>query len=170
MTIVQNVHWNISVWNVRIWQEINKNSFPFGVYAKGAFIFCILDRRHAKCVIGFSPFFLVTQIADESQTSTGLSVYVDFGLHKVPTMAVTVSKKQFCNVPIDFMLYFVQINNKICKLLMLTKTISWFCLCYCFVFLSFCNNIPNRDWKVKNSPLHYRYQDKLLLFIHREHD
>ena len=40
-------------------------------------------------------------MADRSQTSTGLSVYVYDGLHKVLTLPATVvRKKQFCNVPI----------------------------------------------------------------------
>ena len=42
-----------------------------------------------KCIIGCH-YFLVTQIADRSQTSAGLSVYVTGGLHKVPTLPVTV--------------------------------------------------------------------------------
>ena len=42
-------------------------------------------------------------MADRSQTSSGLSVYVHGGLHKVLTLPATVllAKKQFCNVPVS---------------------------------------------------------------------
>ena len=41
-------------------------------------------------------------MADRSQTSTGLSVYVHGGLHEVLTLPTTVllAKTIFCNVPL----------------------------------------------------------------------
>ena len=50
-------------------------------------------------------------MADRSQTSTGLSVYVYGGLHKVltPPAIVLLAKKQFCNVSLTFVFLFVDI-------------------------------------------------------------
>ena len=44
-------------------------------YSASVFLFALV-ACHAKCVVGF-PYFLVTQIDVRSQTSTGLSVYVE---------------------------------------------------------------------------------------------
>ena len=44
----------------------------------------------------------MTQMAVQSQISTGLSVYVYGGLHKVLTLPATAFKQnQFCNVPLN---------------------------------------------------------------------
>ena len=48
---------------------------------------CKMQKSNAKKVF---PYSLVTQRAYRSQTSTGLSVYVYGGLHKVLTLPTTV--------------------------------------------------------------------------------
>ena len=77
MIIVENIPWNNSVWKCILDEKYRSVS-----------IFFFFFRCNAKCVIGFH-YFLVTQIADRSQTSTGLSVYVYGGLIKVLTLPAT---------------------------------------------------------------------------------
>ena len=79
MMIVENIHWNISVWNVIFDEKQIKPISRFWVYRSES-ILCILFLTDAF-------FFLVT---NRSQTSTGLSVHGYGGLHKVLTMPATV--------------------------------------------------------------------------------
>ena len=69
---------NFCVWSLSLSERFNKKK--------------TFHRCHANWVIGFSLFFIVTQMAGLSQTSTGLSVYVYGGLYRVLTLPATVSK------------------------------------------------------------------------------
>ena len=64
----------VSLWSVSLYER---------------FIKIKLNRCHGKSVIGFQ-YSLVTQMADRSQTSTGVSLYVYGELHKVLTLPATL--------------------------------------------------------------------------------
>ena len=74
-----------------LWFLKNKTNFPFGVYRSVSVLFHFFNRIHAKISSVFH-YSLVTQMANRSQTSTGLSVYVYGRLHKVLTLPATVLK------------------------------------------------------------------------------
>ena len=80
-----------------IWWEINQTNFLFG------FSHSLGNRCHAKCVIGFL-LFSCDQDGRSLLTSTGLSVDVCGGLHKVLyTASNCFGCNHFCNtVCIDF--------------------------------------------------------------------
>ena len=73
---VENIPGNISVWNVIIWWEIINLIPRLEFIAQWVFhSFLFWHRCNAKFLtVFFFHYFLVTQRADRSQTSTGLSV------------------------------------------------------------------------------------------------
>ena len=76
-----------------IWWEINKTTFLFGVYSSVSFLFICFELMSSKMCDRFFIFFLIiTQFANQSQTSTGLSVYVIVEYIKfLPSLSPTVS-------------------------------------------------------------------------------
>ena len=76
MMTVENIPWNMSVWNViHIWWEIDKKSFPFGSFAASERFINLFVIAVMQNVSSVFHYFLVTQrMADQSQTSTGLCI------------------------------------------------------------------------------------------------
>ena len=67
--------------------NINKTIFPFGGSVSDLFIVLINFMQNVGSVFHY---FLVINMADRFQTSSGLSIYVIGGLHKVLTLPTAV--------------------------------------------------------------------------------
>ena len=69
--------------------KINKICFPFEIYCSVSILLFFVFINVMQNVLLFFHYFRVSKMADRSQTSTGLSVYVYDGLHKVLTLPAT---------------------------------------------------------------------------------
>ena len=89
MMIVENIPLKYFCLKFHIWWEINYLISCLEFIAQGALYSFLFGTEAMQNVLSVFHCSLVTQMADRSQTSTGLSVYVYGGLHKVLTLPAT---------------------------------------------------------------------------------